>query len=168
MKNNLISVWRSGRVRRWHTHAYLSDTNDRTDGHSARVTIMALWLRPQMPREALISALLHDSGEYRTGDWGYDFKAANPDMRQQCSLMELEAVECLGFHVPVVSSEYQMLIKMCDWLDSWIWAAHHEPHIVQRSDWIAQKDRCIETARTLDCEDQVASLFRDLSPKEAD
>ena len=146
---DLLTIWRAGRVRRWHVNPHLSHTNDCDDGHSFRVTVMALFFKPDLSRDAIISALAHDLGEYATGDISYMVKIENPSLAADIDKIEREVIRRLGFSTPKLDLYDEKLIKLCDWTDAWLWMAHHTPELKTRSDWVMQKNNAFNLAREL-------------------
>jgi len=155
--SKLLDIWRAGRVMRWHVNPHLCETRDPDDGHAARVTLMALSLIPDMSREGIIHALTHDLGEHATGDMSYMVKVKNPKTAAEIAEMERAAITSLGFNQPQLSEKEISIVKLCDWLDAWLWMAHHVPHLRNRSDWIEQKTNAEGLARGLGVWPQVSA-----------
>lgn len=136
-------------VRRWHSNTDLSHTIDETGAHSARVLVLALRLNPNLSREGIIYAATHDIGEKKSGDFPYDFKKDNPELAKLIGAYEAQVAESFGFPVPEIPEGEAKLIKLCDWLDAFLWAQKHKPSLTQRDDWQAQLADCLNMAREL-------------------
>ena len=148
--SGLLQVWRAGRVRRWHTNPHLAGSEDYDDGHSARVALLALKLKPDLTRGALIYALSHDLGEYAVGDISWDAKQVLPNAAMAAlTLAEMQGREALGLPEGPYELSEARLIKLCDWLDAWTWMRHHAPHLSKRADWAEQLEAVLDLADTL-------------------
>lgn len=145
----IINAWQAMQVRRWHSNAELSHTVDETGAHSSRVLVLALRLNPRLSRDAVIYAVTHDIGEKKAGDFPYDFKKDNPELAKQIAAYEAVAAEAFGFPVPKLNEDEAKLIKLCDWLDAFLWAKKHRPDLTCRADWQAQLSDCLQIAREL-------------------
>ena len=77
----LATIFRAGRVRRWHSDADLSWTDDYNDAHQGRVARLLLALHPNPSAVLLAAALTHDDGELKAGDMGHALKRENPTLR---------------------------------------------------------------------------------------
>lgn len=149
-------------MRRWHVNPHLSHTNDYDDGHSFRVTVMALYFKPDLSRDAIISALAHDLGEFATGDISYMVKKENPKLADDINKMELDVIDKLGFSTPKISWTEASLIKLCDWIDAWLWMSHHTPELRTRADWLFQKEGAIMLAHEIGMHPDAISEVRSL------
>jgi hypothetical protein len=129
---SLHDIFRAGFVRRWHSNPDLAHTDDRIDGHSARVArIIAAW-HPSPPPELLVAALTHDDGEEAVGDMKATFKGAFPEIAAALAVIEAAHVRriWLGSAVaPVLDADLSprdhLWLKFADRLDGLMWAAHH-------------------------------------------
>jgi len=143
----LAAQFRAGRTRRWHANAWLADTNDRVDGHAARVARIILALHPAPTLALVAAALVHDdgeNGETGIGDIPGPVKDGLPaDLRAALDLREGAALAGLW---PVINNWLldaltlvdQDWLRFADRLDRLIWAAWHRPALLQREDWLAQ------------------------------
>jgi hypothetical protein len=108
------------------------------------MAILALMLWPDAERGLLATCVIHDLGEYKTGDipWG----APNKDHDT-----ERQALRDMGFRYGYDDPR----LKFLDSLDAYLWARHHAPHIMERKDWVDQRDNLLATANELGvCLDQ--------------
>lgn len=146
----ILDKWNACAVRRWHTNPHLRDTLDPIDGHSARVLIIALDLYPPLSREAMIYALTHDGGEHAVGDVSYEAKRKNPAFADMARSLEEEARIGLGFPaVTRIDDRSKRVIKLADWLDSWLWMIRHKPGLRLRADWVKQAKEAHDLADAL-------------------
>ena len=155
-----LELWYAGRTTRWHVNVHLANTNDRLDGHQHRVATLALWLKPDLSRAGLLYALFHDAGEMHTGDMSYLVKVKNPEIYKQLESIEDERRKELGVYVDP-DPEEKTIIKICDWLDAWLWACAHQPLLMKQQDW---KDQlvAINAKAWSECGDEIHSKVTSL------
>lgn len=155
---SVLDRWNACSVRRWHTNPHLRDTIDQIDGHSHRVAILALTLKPTLSRDAVIEALLHDLGEHAVGDLAYDAKKRNKRLAEDSAALEYAAIEKLGFDRPWLDPIEAAILKVADWLDAWLWMLRHKPGLYNRADWQDQLQATIDTATECGVEAAVHAL----------
>lgn len=131
--------WSAGFTRRWHCHAVLRDTVDPVDGHSARVAKLALMIKPDLSREALIWALVHDDSEIDLGDISGWAKRNNPELREFYAKAEEQNLKEIGIEIPEVNDLEMKVIYAADKIDCHLWAMFHKPELSKNPDWIAAK-----------------------------
>lgn len=103
-------------VRRYHQHP--THEIDTVGKHSAGVALFAQMIDPQCSKEVLLAALVHDLGEFITGDIPAPSKRnMSRDMRDVLDDMELEAIEEAGFDTELLSDDEVRLLKICDYCD---------------------------------------------------
>lgn len=124
------SAWLAGATLRWHTHPRLAVTRDRVDAHSARVAILILQLCPGASAALLAAAVIHDLGEAMVGDMSAPVKRKYPDLYAVISGLEAQAIRDLGLDAPDLSERERAFLKLCDGLDSYLWALLHCPDLV--------------------------------------
>lgn len=107
-----------------------------------------LKLDPGISRQVIIRALTHDQGEACTGDLPYTFKRENPEIRKVVSVVEDSCTQDQGFSTPKLSEYESVLLKVSDWVDSYLWARHHEPDMVAKSH--AWQEQLINTTNLAD------------------
>jgi 5'-deoxynucleotidase YfbR-like HD superfamily hydrolase len=156
MKHN---PWIATLTQRWHTNTHFRKTGDDVGGHSARVTILMLHLKPDVSRKAIIAAITHDLGEKATADVSYVFKKAEPEVAEVIKVYEEKAIEQMGFDVKGLTLNEKKLIKLCDWLDSYLWAYLHNPLFVSKNlSWANQLESMFEQAMKLDLYEEVSEI----------
>lgn len=106
-------VYSSGKVRRWHTHPLLSQTQA---DHSWGVAMILLLLHPHPSADLLKEALMHDMHELVTGDVPSQCKSASYRTLEegQKSLFR----ERNGLPVVNLSEEDAAWLKMADVLEA--------------------------------------------------
>lgn len=156
--NRILEAWQSSFTRRWHNNFDLANSQDPISGHQGRVAVLMLQLCPEASRNALIAALTHDLGEGSYGDMAYDLKRAEPDMAKKLSDLEADKLDDLGIGSPPLTQHEESLLKMCDWLDAWLWMMSHARHLHRREDWQAQLGGTLRLACETGVHDVVAGL----------
>lgn len=157
---SLLDIFRAGFVHRWHTNPDLAHTNDRIDGHSARVARIILALHPD-PSFALIrEALTHDDGESVVGDVKAPTKDKFPVIRDALEELEHIAIKDLWGDIVFrldLSKEEELWLKLADRLDAYMWASHHAPYVLCDDGWPEAREWLCAKAVELDC---VTAEFR--------
>lgn len=153
-------AWQAGFVRRWHTNFDLCDTSDCDAGHQGRVAVLVLSLFPAASRELLIHAVTHDQGEVAPGDVSYDAKRANPALAAMAGEMEAAEIARQGLPQPALSPADRQALKLCDWLDAWLWMIRHRHCLAMRADWAAQFSATLEMAEALGVKDRVLAMAK--------
>lgn len=156
--NLTYRAWRAGFTRRWHTNFDLCDTVDYDAGHQGRVCILVLKLFPDASRALIVRALTHDQGEIAAGDAPYPTKKANPAFDQMLKMLEEEEIEKQGLEQPELTVYEAEALRLCDWLDAWLWMVRFASHLRHRPDWTAQLLSMIEVSDTLGVKNQVIQL----------
>jgi len=105
------------------------------------MVILALMLWPDCSKRLLAECVCHDLGEYKTGDipWG----APNKDHDT-----EWDARRDMGMAFRIKANDV-IKVKLLDRLDAYLWARHHAPHILDRKEWVDQRDKLLATSNDL-------------------
>lgn len=156
-----LRAWKASFTRRWHTNFDLCDTVDYDSGHQGRVALLVLSLFPDASRDLLVAALTHDQGESAVGDFSYTVKVSEPVLADILSGMEADARALQGFDEIHLHADDWRRMKLCDWLDAWLWMMRHRPALHTRADWVAQADNSLETAKTLGVGMAVQEIMRE-------
>jgi hypothetical protein len=131
----ILRAWRAGFTRRWHNNFDLCDTLDYTAGHQGRVAVLLLGLFPDASRTLIVEALFHDQGEAGPGDISYDAKKRSPELRAIVASQERAERARQNTHETHLSETEAAQLKLCDWLDAWLWMMRHARHLYARRDW---------------------------------
>ena len=147
--NTVVRAWRASFTRRWHNNPDLCDTVDPISGHQQRVALLLMLIYPDCSKALLAAAVTHDQGEAGACDCSYDVKNARPELRDM--LADLEAIEMQAQRIPQwqLTDREARILKLCDWLDAWLWMRMHRPELETRPDWVRQRDLMIYTAQRL-------------------
>lgn len=157
--NTVRRIWRASFTHRWHTNYDLCDTRDPVHGHQGRVVLLILGLFPNASRRLLIAAATHDQGETKAGDGPYDAKKEYPEYAALLRGIEADEMYDQGLdYQPGLNAEEASALRMCDWLDAWLWMMRHARHLYARHDWQAQLKETKRLAETLGVGTEVDEL----------
>jgi 5'-deoxynucleotidase YfbR-like HD superfamily hydrolase len=126
------SQYLAGAVRRWHTHHAMQQTNaDHAWG--VALIIMLFYEEQEMaepgnlptfktePSSALMqAAILHDAGEYITGDMPTTSKSRSPNLKAAMVDAEESALSEMGLRMPRLTEREQLWLKFADSLEAWL------------------------------------------------
>lgn len=111
----------SGKVRRWHTHHDLNQTNA---DHSWGVAMILLKIHPD-PSSALIkAALLHDCGEILVGDIPTYSKRNIPGLKDLLDVAEVGAMHSMQLQFPSLTNEERQWLSLADALEAAMFVCH--------------------------------------------
>lgn len=158
--NTVRRIWRASFTHRWHTNYDLCDTRDPVHGHQGRVVLLVLGLFPQASRQLLVAAATHDQGECKAGDGPYDAKKEYPGYKEILDTIEADELYDQGLDYQAdLWPEDKDRLRLCDWLDAWLWMMRHARHLYARSDWQAQLRDTRRLAETLGVGAEVDGLI---------
>lgn len=146
---HIRDVFRAGFVTRWHTNPDLCHTNDRIDGHSARVARVILALHPSPSLALIRAALTHDDGESGVGDVKAPAKDADETLSALLTGAERAHRMLLWGPDPELSDLDRDWLHFADRLDAYMWASHYAPHALTSDGWPEAKDRLKRLASDL-------------------
>lgn len=115
------SQYLSGKVRRWHTHHNMDQNNA---DHSWGVAMILLSIHPEPSLDLIRAAMMHDCGEYLTGDVPGFAKQRNPELEKQLKFAEADAMGALGFRPPELSKTDQAWLSLADALEAIMFLRH--------------------------------------------
>lgn len=147
---NMLAIFKSGFVRRWHSNWELADTTDRIAEHGARVARILMAWHPEPSFDLIRAALIHDDGESVTGDMSAPAKRLNPVIAAELEAIEGRAVLNLwgrGAYSRLSESELEWL-KFADRLDAYMWAWKHGADL-SRNGWADDRRRLVARAAGL-------------------
>lgn len=157
MTSLLDTVWRTGRVRRWHAHPDLSDLADFDDAHQGRCVLLLLTLWPGASRELIAATATHDTGESVVGDIPYPHK--DRPYAAEIARMEDEARALLGFGWELGPLD-QHRLRLVDRLDAYMFVRHWRPECLASKEWVSEADTIYFLARQLDVLEAVVPIIR--------
>lgn len=158
--NRILRIWRASFTRRWHQNFDLCHTADPVGGHQGRTALLVLGLFPKASRALVVAAVTHDQGEVASGDMSFDAKKRFPDLAETLWMVEGEEIEEQGLagYDNLQPKEFKAL-KLCDWLDAWLWMMRHARHLYARSDWQEQLRLCRRSAEDLGVGAEVEAMI---------
>ncbi len=110
-------IRRGGQVTRYHTHRLIEPPSNAE--HMWNVAMLCWQLDPELDRETLLCALLHDVAEYDTGDMPAFVKRSNAVLREELARVESTALARMGLEwVEAGDDAMHALIKVADYLDN--------------------------------------------------
>jgi len=131
---DLPTVYRSGRVRRWHCNPDLVDSNQTLAQHQWGVAVIVLAEHPNPSKELLYAALLHDAGELIVGDLSAVFKKTQPKIAAAHKEAEQDAMDAMGITYDLTPQETAWL-KWADRKEAYMWMMAHQPDLSRQDDW---------------------------------
>ncbi len=157
--NPTLRAWLASFTRRWHTNPDLCDTHDPIAGHQGRVALLLLSIYPEASRTLLAHAITHDQGEAGSCDCSYEAKRTNPQLAGLLRRLEGDEIAAQGFNLPNLTAREEKILKVCDWLDSYLWMLKHARHLAVRADWIAQRTVILVLADEVGLDEEVTALL---------
>jgi 5'-deoxynucleotidase YfbR-like HD superfamily hydrolase len=160
----LDNTLESGKVTRYHCAPSVRPQS--IAHHSWNVAMLAVFVTDSIcSRSLLIECLMHDTGEYVTGDIPFTLKRDNPELRTYLHKVENDARHREMILGPMYLSDAEAaILKVCDTLDGIIWCVlHEERHGPVHDRWFRAYEVAREKFATLLTEDQwvrADGLFR--------
>lgn len=155
------SQYLSGAVRRWHTHHDMTQTNADHSWGMALILILfyeEIVMRGDVlvtetnPSSALLqAAIIHDMGEFITGDTPSTAKMRSPELKAALSQAEDDALSEMGMRMPLLTDREVLWLKFADALEAWLFVRNRgnlsEVEVAEYFPAIGEKAR--EAARAL-------------------
>lgn len=119
--NQVVRVFRSGRVRRYHIHELNQPQN--VADHSFGVAAMVCVIWPYASAELVKAAIFHDVAEFKTGDMPGPTKREFPQLKEGMDLAEKAEILDMGlikYHEDNLSKEDKKKLKSADYLEAMI------------------------------------------------
>jgi 5'-deoxynucleotidase YfbR-like len=145
LKAETLDPRRAGQVTRYHTWPRIREQS--VGEHSWQVLRVLLAIWPDAPRHVIVHCLTHDIGETVSGDPPYPVKAMNPDMKEACDRVELDAHRRMArdWFLPGPSHLSDMektIFKMAEFIEMWEWALFEIS--MGNSNAVLVMERCLE------------------------
>lgn len=150
------TAYRAGKVNRIHTEPGLHQEN--LAEHSHGVAMCLILLHPDPHGPLLKAALLHDLGEYKTGDLPSPTKKATPEVSDWCDKVQEEFLSSLGIRYPELHEQDKLALHIADKFDFAMWSYYEwlrgsklTKVYVERTQQVIYdlEDRCQGPTRTL-------------------
>lgn len=145
----ILRAWRATHTTRWHRHPEMCRTGDDIGGHQHRVAILAMLIFPHRPN-VVMAAMLHDMGEAAVGDVANPVKERNPDLRAALAGIEEREIAAMGLPSVDINAAERTMLRLCDKLDAYLWAALHRPEIIIGNGWPEDRAEILQLARDCD------------------
>lgn len=111
----------SGKVRRWHTHHGLDQTNA---DHSWGVSMVLLKIHPDPAPRLIRAALMHDCAEYLTGDIPGYAKQNFTHLKREADEAEKLANRKLGIDRPPLTQDEEHWLSLADAIEAIMFIRH--------------------------------------------
>lgn len=152
----------SGKVRRWHTHHSMEQTN--ADHCWGVAMILIKLVKPEPSKELLIAALFHDVGEYLAGDMPGYAKQKDPIMKLAMDAAERCARHAIGLTIPSLTEEEVLWLEFADAMEAWLFVRHcgrfTDAEAVEYFPALVTKMRLAATALGLDLQPALGEFVR--------
>ena len=134
-------------TRRWSNGpnaAYMAHVTDHITAHSGRMATLALLFWPDASRDLLVKCIVHDLGEFATGDVSSPEKDRMSDAerealneRERQARLRLAAV----FEGPVLTLRDHARFRFLDRYDAYLIAQVNMPHQMDTTGWAGDRVR---------------------------
>lgn len=145
-----FTPYRAGKVRRWHTHHSMTQT---VADHSHGVALIIINEHPNPSTNLLKAAIVHDLGEWLSGDLPSYGKVANPKLKEVAGAAEASGLDHLGLAMPDLNKEEKLWLKYADLKELYLFAMMHAKgpdDIADHVDLIEVKFQLKEVAQKLE------------------
>jgi 5'-deoxynucleotidase YfbR-like HD superfamily hydrolase len=160
--NTTYALYRTGHVQRFAQSPEMAWTGQTLGHHQWGVAILMLKLFPdRMNLAVLWEALHHDTGEQGAAEVSCLAKKKYPRLAE--AVREAEARERgeLGVHEAVLTDEERDMLKLCDGLESFLYASVRTPWVLTGGGWPEMRDNLIGRAWALGVGAKVEGLLRE-------
>jgi hypothetical protein len=132
----LKDVYRSGFVQRYATNPEMAWTGQTDGQHAWGVAVLLLGLFGDRVNMAVVwEALHHDCGEMGTCDMSAPNKKRWPDAASALAEAEAEERVWMGIPEAVLLDDEAAMLKLCDGLESWLFASVRTPWVLSGDGW---------------------------------
>lgn len=167
---DVVNLYRSGAVRRYHTNVALGPLGQTNADHQGRCVQLLLALHPA-PSVALIRAVaFHDVGEMFVGDLPMIFKRDSPQFADYHAEIEAGHRGAMLGADPLDGLGVADLrwCKFIDSLEAWCFCATHAPGEIGRNGWPEQAERLLLIAWAIspdgDLQGRLVTLMQGMRP----
>ena len=155
-------LYRTGFVQRYAQNPEMAWTGQTLGHHQWGVTVLLLRLFGDKVNLAVVwEALHHDTGEMGSCDASYPAKQRHPAMA--AAIREAETVERveMGVCEAVLTENETAMVKLCDRLESYLYASVRTPWVLERDGWPELRATIEGSAFALDVGGEVAALLKE-------
>jgi hypothetical protein len=134
--DRLKQVYRSGFVQRYGTNPEMAWTGQTDGQHAWGVAILLLGLfGDRVDVVTVWEALHHDCGEMGTVDMSAPNRRRYPELARAVSEAEREERAWLGIPETFLTGEQAAMLKLCDGIESWLFAQVRTPWVLNGDGW---------------------------------
>jgi 5'-deoxynucleotidase YfbR-like HD superfamily hydrolase len=156
-------LYRTGFVQRYSTNPEMAWTGQTLGHHQWGVAVLMLRLFPEDANLAVVwEALHHDTGEMGACDASAPAKAKYPDMAKAVHAAEWNERFEMDVHEAVLTGRETAILKLCDRLESYLFAAVRTPWVLSGDGWPELRADVIGRAWLLGVGGEVEGLMREV------
>jgi hypothetical protein len=158
--DRLKQVYRSGFVQRYGTNPEMAWTGQTDGQHAWGVAVLMLGMfGDEVDMATLEEALLHDSGEMGTCDMSAPNKRRYPAVAAALAEAEAEERAWMGVPATVLNDRQAAMLKLCDGLESWLFASVRTPWVLSGDGWPKMRLDLLREAERLGVGTEVERLL---------
>jgi 5'-deoxynucleotidase len=131
----LETIYRSGKVRRYHVDPIMARTGQTNADHQWGVAAIILMLHPNPSPALLKAAIFHDAAELMVGDLPFPFKLDHPAIAAAHKEVERLAAKRMGLPDITLTSEEVKWLVFADRLESTMLVLLFEPSNAVSEKW---------------------------------
>jgi (p)ppGpp synthase/HD superfamily hydrolase len=151
-------LYLTGFVQRYAQNPQMAWTGQTLGQHQWGVAVLLVRLFPDSRPVAIMEALLHDTGEKGSAEVAYPNKIKHPEMARAVAVAETaERVE-LGVPEATLTTDEWARIKLCDRLESLLFAKVRAPWVLNGDGWPELRFLVLRQAVELGVLDQVERM----------
>jgi len=156
----LNTLYRTGFTQRYHGNADMAWTGQTNGHHQWGVTVLLLALFPDEVNLAVVwEALHHDTGESGVCDMLAPAKRKYPAVAAEVAGAEANERVEMGVPEAVLSEREAAMLKLCDRLESLLFARVRTPWVLSGDGWPEMRDEVVAMAADRGVADAVERLL---------
>lgn len=161
---NLLRLYASGQVQRWHQNPTMAGTGQTLADHQGRCVQLLMFLNPEASPALIRAVAFHDVGEFVAGDLSWIFKTAEPVIAVQHASFEARARHAICGPDPHLTGEERDWLKLVDRLEGAAYVLLTRPWEAERkaSGWPEAITALCAAADDLHCGLAVRNFIHDL------
>lgn len=157
-----FQLYQTGFVQRYAQNPAMAWTGQTLGHHQWGVAVLLLRLFGDEVNLAVVwEALHHDTGEMGSCDASYPAKQRHPAMA--AAIRDAEALERIEMGVceAALTEREKAMVKLCDRLESLLFARVRTPWVLEQADWVRQRRDIVGAAWALGVGAEVEGLLRE-------
>jgi len=159
-KNNILNVYESGKVLRYHSNPVMARLFQTDADHAWGCAALLFVLHPSPSLELIKAAIFHDSGERWAGDMPAPAKWKNPKLAEDHATVEKELADEKGIPTFELDEEEENWLKFVDRLESHLLAFTLKPHMIREEGFPKQQTIIYQKAEELGCLEQLNEVLK--------